>query len=571
MAYFLKKTNNKKGIYLQIYESYYDPDRKGGAHRSYKPIGYVHELVESGIADPISHFQVEVDELNRLHAEKKKEEKVKTISDESPEKLLGYFPLKNINDSLRVKQYIDIMQTATDYRFNVFDMMSALVYSRVVHPCSKAKTYDEVLPKLFESIDFSLDQIYTGLEYLGMEYEKVIEIYNHQVNLKYKFDTSHTYFDCTNFYFEIDREDDFRRKGPSKENRHEPLVGLGLLLDANQIPIGMKLYPGNESEKPVMCDVIDSLKTRNNISGRTIQVADKGLNCGNNIMHALKEGDGYIFSRSVKTLSEKEKVWVLLPNDYREIKNSSGDVLYKIKECIDDFEYEIDDEKSGRKRKVVFTEKRVVTFNPTLAKKQLYEINKLIEKAQNLRTSQAKKSEYGECARFVNFVSADKKGKETDGKVKVTLNDDAIENARKLAGYNMLVTSELKMSDQEIYKAYHNLWRIEESFRIMKSELDARPVYLQREETITGHFLICYLAVLLTRLLQFKVFENRFCSEEIFSFIRDFRVAKISDRKYMNLTRNSSLIKELSKKTSLPLTSYFLSSGQIKKMLSHRF
>ena len=571
MAYFLKKTNNKKGIYLQIYESYYDPDRKGGAHRSYKPIGYVHELVKSGIADPISHFQVEVDELNRLHAEKKKEEKVRTISDESPEKLLGYFPLKNINDSLRVKQYIDIMQTATDYRFNVFDMMSALVYSRVVHPCSKAKTYDEVLPKLFESIDFSLDQIYTGLEYLGMEYEKVIEIYNHQVNLKYKFDTSHTYFDCTNFYFEIDREDDFRRKGPSKENRHEPLVGLGLLLDANQIPIGMKLYPGNESEKPVMCDVIDSLKTRNNISGRTIQVADKGLNCGNNIMHALKEGDGYIFSRSVKTLSEKEKVWVLLPNDYREIKNSSGDVLYKIKECIDDFEYEIDDEKSGRKRKVVFTEKRVVTFNPTLAKKQLYEINKLIEKAQNLRTSQAKKSEYGECARFVNFVSADKKGKETDGKVKVTLNDDAIENARKLAGYNMLVTSELKMSDQEIYKAYHNLWRIEESFRIMKSELDARPVYLQREETITGHFLICYLAVLLTRLLQFKVFENRFCSEEIFSFIRDFRVAKISDRKYMNLTRNSSLIKELSKKTSLPLTSYFLSSGQIKKMLSHRF
>lgn len=571
MAYFLKKTNNKKGTYLQIYESYYDPERKGGAHRSFKPIGYVHELVSGGIDDPISHYQSEVDELNRQHNEKKAADKSKTISDESPEKLLGYFPLKNINDSLRVKQYIDIMQTATDYRFNVFDMMSALVYSRVVHPCSKSKTYDEVIPKLFESADFSLDQIYTGLEYLGMEYEKVIEIYNHQVNLKYKFDTSHTYFDCTNFYFEIDREDDFRRKGPSKENRHEPLVGLGLLLDANQIPIGMKLYPGNESEKPVMRDVIDSLKTRNNISGRTIQVADKGLNCGNNIMHALKEGDGYIFSRSVKTLSEKEKVWVLLPNDYREIKNSSGDVLYKIKECIDDFEYEIDDEKTGRKRRVTFTEKRVVTYNPTLAKKQLYEINKLVEKAQNLRTSQAKKSEYGECAKFVNFVSADKKGKETEGKVKVIMNDNAIENARKLAGYNMLVTSELKMSAQEIYTAYHNLWRIEESFRIMKSELDARPVYLQKEETITGHFLICYLAVLLTRLLQFKVLENKYCSEEIFSFVRDFRVAKISDRKYMNLARNSTFIKDLTKKTSLPLTSYFLSNGQIKKMLSHRF
>ena len=571
MSYFLKKTNNKKGTYLQIYESYYDPERKGGAHRSYKPIGYVHELVESGIDDPISHFQAEIDELNRKHIAKKQAEKSKTISDESPEKFLGYFPLKNLNDSLRTKKYIDIMQTATDYRFNVFDMMSALVYSRVVHPCSKLKTYDEVLPKLFESTDFSLDQIYTGLEYLGMEYEKVIEIYNHQINLKYKFDTTHTYFDCTNFYFEIDREDDFRRKGPSKENRHEPLVGLGLLLDANQIPIGMKLYPGNESEKPVMREVIDGLKVRNNIKGRTIQVADKGLNCGNNIMHALKEKDGYIFSKSVKTLSEKEKLWVLLPNDYREIKNSNGEILYKIKECVDDFEYNVDDEKNGQKKKVIFTEKRVVTFNPTLAKKQLYEINKLVEKAQNLKMSQAKKSEYGECAKFVYFVSADKKGAETGGKVKVTMNEKAIENARKLAGYNMLVTSELKMSDQEIYKAYHNLWRIEESFRIMKSELDARPVYLQKEETITGHFLICYLAVLLTRLFQFKVLENRFCSEDIFNFIRDFRVAKISDRKYMNLTRNSVFIRELSMKTNLPLTSYFLSGGQIKKMLSHRF
>lgn len=570
MAYFLKRTNNKKGTYLQIYESYYDPERKGGAHRSYKPIGYIHELVDNGIDDPISYFQAEVDELNRQYNEKKVANKSKTISDESPEKNLGYFLLKNINDSLRAKQYIDIMQTSTEFRFNVYNMLSSLVYSRVIHPCSKSKTYDEVLPKLFESTNFSLDQLYTGLEYLGMEYEKIIEIYNHQINLRYKFNTSYTYFDCTNFYFEIDREDNFRKKGPSKENRHEPIIGLGLLLDANQIPVGMKLYPGNESEKPVMRDVINSLKTRNNISGRTIQIADKGLNCGNNIMRALKEGDGYIFSKSVKILSEIEKEWVLLQNDYCEVKDNNGDILYKIKECINNFEYNINNE-NGSKRKIKLTEKRVVTYNPVLAKKQLYEINKLVEKAKNLKASRAKKSEYGECSKYVNFVSIDKKGNETNDKVKVTMNEEAIKNARKLAGYNMLVTSELKMSAQEIYKAYHNLWRIEESFRIMKSELDARPVYLQKEETITGHFLICYIAVLLTRLLQFKVLENKFCSEEIFNFIRNFRIAQISDRKYMNLARNSSFIKALSLKTNLPLTSYFLSVGQVKKMLNHRF
>jgi transposase len=570
MAYFLKKSKIKKGLYLQIYESYYDPERKGTAHRSYRAIGYFDELVASGIDDPISHFQAEVDALNRKKDEQKAAEKVRQISDESPEKLLGYFPLKNINDSLRTKQYIDLMQTATDFRFNVFDMMSSLIYSRVVHPCSKSRTYDEVIPKLFESSNFSLDQIYTGLEYLGMEYEKVIEIYNHQINLKYKFDTSHTYFDCTNFYFEIDREDDFRKKGPSKENRHDPIVGMGLLLDANQIPIGMKLYPGNESEKPVLREVIDDLKTRNNISGRTIQVADKGLNCANNIVHALKEGDGYIFSKSVKMLPEKEKVWVLLPNDYREIKDANGEVLYKIKECTDDFEYMIED-KNGQPKKQKLTEKRVVTYNPTLAKKQLYEIDKLVEKAKELKASQAKRSEYGECAKYVNFVSADKKGNETGGSIKVTLNDKAIENARKVAGYNMIVTSELKMSAQDIYSAYHNLWRIEESFRIMKSELDARPVYLQKEATITGHFLICYLAVLLTRLLQFKTLDSKYGTEAIFDFIRDFRVAQVSERKYINLTRNSEFIKELSQQTGLPLTSYFLTNGQINKILDHRF
>lgn len=570
MSYFLKKTNNKKGTYLQIYESYYDPERKGGAHRSYKPIGYVHELQANGIDDPIAFFSDEVLKLNQEHQKRKQSEKSRQISSESPEKLLGYFLLKNLNDSLGCKKYIDLMQTATGFRFNVSDMVSALIYARVVHPCSKSRTYDEVLPKLFEKHDFSLDQLYSGLEYIGSEYEKVIEIFNHQIGQKYKFDTSHTYFDCTNFYFEIDREDDFRLKGPSKESRKEPLVGLGLLLDANQIPIGMKMYPGNESEKPVMRNVLDDLKQRNHISGRTIRVADKGLNCFNNILHALKSGDGYIFSKSVKTLPETEKTWVLLENDYVDVKNKKGEVLYRIKECVDDFTYTCTDD-AGHRKALKLTEKRIVTFNPKLAEKQTYEINRQVEKAKTLRACEAKKSEYGDSAKYVSFISADKKGKKTDGKIKVEINEKAIENAKKLAGYNMIVTSELQMSAVEIYAAYHNLWRIEESFRIMKSQLDARPVYLQKEETITGHFLICYLSVLLTRLLQIHVLKDKYGTEEIFDFIRDFRVAKVSERKYINLTRSSSFIKELSIQTGLPLTSYFLGKEDINKMLSHRF
>ena len=570
MSYFLKKTNNKKGTYLQIYESFYDPERKGGAHRSYKPLGYVHQLQAEGIDDPIAFYKDEVQKLNQELRKKKQDEKARKISEESPEKLLGYFPLKNLCDSLRCKNYIDLMQTATGFRFNVFDMMSALVYARVVHPCSKLKTYIEVIPKLFEKYEFSLDQLYSGLGYIGSEYEKIIEIFNHQVALKYPFDTSHSYFDCTNFYFEIDREDDFRLKGPSKENKKEPIVGMGLLLDANQIPIGMKMYPGNESEKPVIRDIIDDLKQRNHISGRTIQVADKGLNCFENILHALKAGDGYIFSKSVKMLPETEKIWVLLENDYVDVKNKKGEVLYRIKDCVDDFNYNYTD-KDGHRKTLKLTEKRVVTFNPKLAEKQTLEINRQVEKAKKLRACEAKKSEYGDSSKYVTFIPTDKKGEKTTGKVKVEINEKAIENAKKLAGYNMIVTSEIRMTASGIYAAYHNLWRIEESFRIMKSQLDARPVFMQKQETITGHFLICYLSVLLTRLFQIHVLKDGYGTEEIFDFIHDFRVAKISDRKYINLTRSSSFIKDLTVRTGLPLTSYFLGNEDINKMLSHRF
>ena len=270
-------------------------------------------------------------------------------------------------------------------------------------------------------------------------------------------------------------------------------------------------------------------------------------------------------------LPETERTWVLLPNDYRDVKNAAGETLYRIKECVDEFEYKFNDSETGSLKKFKITEKRIVTFNPKLARKQICEINKEVEKAKLLKASQAKKSEYGDSAKYVIFTAVDKKGNDTEGKVKVTLNEELIRKSLELAGYNLLVTSEISMTDKDIYTAYHNLWRIEESFRIMKSQLDARPVYLQKQDTIIGHFLICYLAVLLTRLLQFKVLKKSYCSEDLFEFVRDFRVAKISDRKYINLSRGTSFIKDFADLCGLPLTSYFLSEGEIKKMLSHRF
>jgi len=569
MAYFLKKSNLKKGVYLQIYESYYNPDKKETSHRSYKALGYVHELINSSIPDPIAYYSDIVAQMNDDVKRIKEENKNKQIG-ESPENYLGYFLLKSIYDHLRVSNYLNLMQSVKGFRFWISDLMEALIYSRVVNPCSKNRTCHDVIPKLYESYGLSYDQILDGVEYMGNEYEKIIEIFNHQVNLKYHFDTSTTYFDCTNFYFEIDREDNYRKKGPSKENRKDPIIGLGLLLDTNQIPIGMKLYPGNESEKPIIRDVIRELKERNQITGKTVQVADKGLNCSENIINAIKNKDGYIFSKSVKQLPETEVTWILLNDGYKKVTDNDGKILYLIKECIDEFPYTYTDE-NGKKHIVRLKEKRVVTYNPKLAEKKKYEINKLVEKAKILKTSQAKKSEFGESSKYVTFSSIDQKGITTKGKVRVDINQKAIEKDLKLAGFNLLVTSELKMKADDIYNTYHNLWRIEESFKVMKSYLDARPVYLQKIESIHGHFLICYLTILLIRILQFNVLKNKYCTEKIIKFIREFRVVKIENNKYVNITSASKFMKILANDLKLPITNYFLDESQIKMMLNYRF
>ena len=557
MAFYLKKTKLKGRTYLSIDESFYSHEKKGTAHKCYQSLGSVETWKEKGIEDPISHFQKEVDALNQ----EKADAGTRKISDISPILHLGYFPLKSILEKLKIKKYVDYFKLTNDFTYDLFELLSSLVYARAVNPCSKYRTFHEVLPNLYEPVSYSYDQLLDGLSFLGNDYEKFVELFTVQTKHVFGIDTSKNYFDCTNFYFEIDREDDFRRKGPSKENRKEPIVGLGLLLDSHQIPVGMKMFPGNESEKPVLRDVIDLLKSQNNINGKTIHVADKGLNCAKNIIHAKKTGDGYLFSKSVKSLPETEKTWVLLDTGFVDVKDKHGKVLYRYKSCIDEFPYKV--EQGGKIYTVKLREKRLLTYNPSLAAKKRHEINRMIEKAKTLTASQAKRTEYGEAGKYVCF---------TDGKgnrASVSMNQDAIDKDLRFAGYNLLVTSEIEMKDPDIYDVYHNLWRIEESFKIMKSDLDARPVFLQKEETIKGHFLICYLTVLLERIFQFKILENKYSTTEIFQFIKDFKVTK-GESKYINTTKSSDFIHELALQSKLPLTNYFLSETQIKSILKYK-
>lgn len=560
MAYFLKKSNRTRGLYLQIYESFRDKEKRVSVHKSYKTLGYYDDLVKQGIQDPISYFQKEVIELNNKRKIEIQETKTKKISEASVNKNLGYFLIKAMIDKLNIDLIIDILASPRDFQFDISQMIRQLIYARIIQPCSKSKTIEKVVSSLFEYDDISIDQVYDGIKYIGNDYKKYIELFNHQIDKVYGRNTNTVYFDCTYYYFEIDLPKDDKQKCPSKENKKEPIIGQALLLDSNQIPIAMEMYPGNESEKPYIRKLINDMKSKYKITGRTIQVADKGLNCAQNIYEAIKNGDGYVFSKSIhgKNLNDVEKTWVKLEKDYIDINDEKGNLKFKVKECIDEFTYYLTNE-NGKRIPFKVKEKRIVSYNPTLAKKQKAEINKQIEKASMLNTLKSiGKSEYGDAIKYVNF----------DGEVTPELNMEKIKEDLSLCGYNLIVTSELDKSALDIYDIYHALWRIEESFRITKSFLEARPVYVRTIESIYGHFLICYLSLVLLRLLEFKVFNNELNSYDIIGFIKNYKITLGPNETYINTSNMSKSLKIIKNKFSYNfLDNLYLTKSNIKKVL----
>ena len=579
MAYYLRKEKKKKGTYLQMYESHWDKEKKQPRSKSVMAFGYVHELISDEIPDPVAYYTDFVAEKNKERAAAFTEETRPRAFVAPVEYNLGQFLLYTLLEELNVKEVIDILAAQMRFQFRIYDMIAQLIFSRIIYPCSKSKTVSSVFPHLYNSSPISEDQVYDGLSFIGGSYKKYIELFNHCYEQHYQRDFSNVFFDCTNYYFEIDLPYEDKQKGPSKENRHDPIIGQALLLDADLVPVAMQMYPGNESEKPYIRKVIEEMKSRYKVSGKTVQVADKGLNCARNIYAAVKEAnDGYIFSKSIhgRNLSEKEKKWLLLENEqniWKDYRDKDGNLLYRLKSCVDSFSYqfkEIDPE-TGRDVVKTFSvkEKRIVSYNPALAKKQKAEIQKMADKAANYATYKAMtREDLGDSAKYLKITNKDKNGKKITpviGIDKEKVNEDL-----KYAGYNLMVTSELDMEPLQIYQTYHSLWKIEESFRITKSYLDARPIYVHKKETIYGHFLICYFSLFLLRVLEIKVFKNQINSYDLIDFIRDFRIVNKGDGSYINISRNQTVNEKVKKATGLTnLDALFLTEKEINNLFQN--
>ena len=566
MSYFLKKTKTNKGIYYQIYDGNYNKEKRHVTQKSISVIGYHEDLLKKGIKDPLNYAQELVTKLEQERKEKARLSRIKTIDDLCDIKNLGTSFVSSFLDSLNIELPINVFNYGRRVNYKLYDVMKFLIASQIYDPSSKLSEYNNLKDKFLFDSNFTYSNMLDALNVLGEDYQSVIELFNKHFQNLYKFTTDKVFFDCTNYYFEIDKPYDDKQKGPSKENRNNPIIGMGLLLDKNQMPISMKMFPGNKSEKPIIREIINEMKKSNQIKGKTIQVADKGLNCGQNIFECIKNNDGYIYSNSVKKLSAKELVWVDKEDDY--IKDCEENCTFKYKECIDDFKYDF--VFNGTKYSKNFRQKRIIYWSKKLEDKHKIEINMLIEKAKKLALSQAKKSEYGECSRYINFAKIDDDGEITVENVKKIIDQEKIEKDLKYCGYNMLITSETTIPAKEIYNVYHRLWRIEESFRILKTDLCARPAYLQGKYKIYGHFLMCYLALVFIRYVELIILKDEIPTISIINFIRKFEVFD-NEELYVNLLKKRYCIDNLISITNLPINKKIFNEKDLESFKKYRF
>lgn len=603
---YLKQSKSHGKTYLSIVQGY----RINGKVRqkTIEKLGYLEDL-QKLFDDPISHFKEVAQQMNKddVNEYTIKNLKTKIIDNSSKCKNLGYIALREIYKELNLEQFFKDKNKNLKIQFDLNKIFSLLVYSRIMYPSSKKETFEK-RNRFFENFDgFELEDIYRSLDYFN-QYKEEIEtlLWNNTKDI-YERNADNLYYDCTNYYFEINYNDTdlvdeegniiekgYRKRGPEKNHRPDPIIEMGLLMDSTNIPVSYDLFPGNESEKLSLLPITRKTKSNCNL-GRTVIVADRGLNTSDNIYFLAGNNhnsnlDGYIYGQSVRGADEEFKNWVLDQNDYIEEKIISEDgspetfrqmifednvfkgyekknVIFRHKSRLYPKEINVTIDKSSKKKTKVRTDqKQMVYYSQKYADKQKRDRNLMIERAKDLIAHPQKYTRVtaSGSAAYINNIQFDKStGVVADG-LNLSLKLDKIAEEEKYDGYYSIVTSELKMSDKELRDKYKGLSKIEETFKITKSELDARPVLVWTKEHIESHFLTCFVALVITRLLEKKL-KSKYSIHKIIETLKNYNSIPIEhDLCVQNYT--DEIITELEKIFNIDFSRKYLTLSEIKKI-----
>ena len=603
---FVRKSLSHGRIYLSFVQGYRDENGKV-KQKTIQKLGYLDDL-EKKYKNPIEHFKRQAqqkndEEINKLIIDNLN---TKEIDENSNQKNLGYFVLKKIYKELGISTLLNQKQKELKIDFNLDDILSMLVNMRILKPGSKKDAYDNS-NILFDKIDFSLDDVYRCLTYLSPLQQEIQKTIWKNTKDKYNRDTSKTYYDCTNYYFEIEYNDEdiferddngevildkngipkikqkgYRKRGPEKNHRPDPIIEMGLLMDGSGIPLAYNLFPGNESEKLSLVPQFNKIKDDFNLE-RTIVVADRGLNTSDNIIkiagisleQALKH-NGYVYGQSVRGADEEFKSWVL-SDGYKidVINDDENKIIFKHKSRITPKKmYVVRDDKgkttNGNKKRetILVNQKQMVYYSQKYADKQKRDRETIIKKATDLINHPelyTKATSYG-VAGYVNNLKFVKETGEIADASNLSLNLERIKEEEKYDGYYSIVTSEEKLSDIEIRNIYRGLSKIEETFKVTKSSLEARPVWVSRADHIESHFLTCFISLIIIRLLEIKL-DNKYSFKKIIQTIRNYTSNHIEHDVYLQSFRND-VIKDIENVFSVDLSKKYLTLSQIKKFFN---
>lgn len=500
---YLRKSKKKNGrVYLTIVEGYRD-ERGKNMSRTIESLGYVDDFQRQGIEDPIAHFTGECARRNeeRKAANAPVMVKISPLQkidkrDSKAQIELGASVVDSyLNRDLGLWSFFERRRTARKISFDPYRVLELLVWDRLSHPSSKKGAWEQrnLFPR---RCPFSLDDTYRALTYLE---ERSREIVNHiqtcTEELRGPRNRNRLYYDVTNYFFEVEDEDGFRMHGVSKENRRSPIVQMGLFLDADGIPLDYALFPGNVPDVSTLVPAMEQAGVRS--GEHAVVVADKGLNASANIARCILDHNGFIFSQSVRGADAELKSWVLDEDGYG--ANAGG--TYKIKSRQAEKAVYIDGA-DGRRRLVRIPVKQVAFWSHDFAERSRCEREKVIEKSMRaIERKDAARAFARSSARYTQAVPVNPETGEV-GKLAWMLDEASIAKDAQYDGYYCIITSEVDMAASEIIDAYRGLWKIEESFRVIKGDLSARPVFLSTETHVRAHFLICFIALVVMRLIQ---------------------------------------------------------------------
>ena len=566
---FLKKTPNKSGrINLAIVDGYYDKATKKTKHKVIESLGYLDEL-EKQYDDPIDYF---TKRAKKLTEEKKARQAPINFTFYDSDRLcvgdnlrknFGYAALSKIYHELELDKFLNNRQRHTKESYDANTILKMLVYSRILAPASKKSSFDH-REMFFEKTNYSLDDVYRCLSFLNKHKETIQVWMNDKIKEYYGRDTSLIYYDVTNYYFETDEQNDFLHKGVSKEHRPNPIVQMGLFMDNNAIPITYELFAGNTNDCLTYRPNFGRIKKQFNL-GRVISVADKGMTTGDNIWYTINTPahDGYVFSMSIRGAEKSMKEYVLDNDGYvwlgKEYKRKSRKYPRTIQVTST----------SGKKIKKQVDEKQVVFWSEKYAKRAKAEREATLAKARDLAAnpgSYTRATSYG-AAKYVKKVDYDKDtGEILTASSILDIDEDLIREEEALDGYYMLLTSEMDTPDDKIIDMYRGLWRIEESFKITKSELEARPVYVWTREHIEAHFLTCFVALTISRILEMKL-EHKYSTGRIIDSLSRAECSLLQQNYYV-FDYYDEVLKDIGNVTNIDFSKRIRTLGEIKQVIA---